>query len=93
MTLINILTGIGLIFFVLLLFMQREGSYIQGIFLLLFSLFIGLSGLIMIIKREVNYTVINLEGLPAMILGSIILIASMIFTILFLTGILRYASK
>jgi hypothetical protein len=43
MILINILTGIGLIFFVLLLFLPREGSYIQGIFLLLFSLFIGLS--------------------------------------------------
>ena len=90
---INLLTGIGLSFLILCLVFQREGSLVQGILLLLFSLFIGLSGLVMIIRREVDYSIISFDGFPAVLIGSIILLASVMFSILFLNGLLSSLAK
>jgi hypothetical protein len=93
MVVVNILVGVGLLFFVLFLFLQQASTVIQFLSLLLFSFFIGLSGLVIIIKREVNYTIISFDGFPAIIYGSIILIAGSIAWILLFTNLLRFLIK
>ena len=90
MTLVNILIGIGLSIFVLgLFFLKYEGDAVQGTIFALFSFFVGMSGVIIIIKREINYTIVSFYGFPGVLIGVVISLASFTFSILMIIGVLR----
>jgi hypothetical protein len=90
MKMVFLLQGFAMSFFVLFLFIQGHvGFAFQAMLLVLFSFFMALSGLIIIIKREVNYTIISLHGIPAVLIGIMFLLAGLIFATELIIGIIR----
>jgi hypothetical protein len=94
MTLVNVLSGIGLLFLVLGLFLQGYiGDTAKLTLVTLCFFFVGLSGLIIIIKKEVSYTILSFDGFPAVLIGIVASIAGFITSALFFIGILRSLAK
>ena len=94
MVLVNILGGIGLTVLVFGLFFSKyEGDTIQGTLIALCFFFVGLSELPIIIRKEVNYTIVSFDGFPAVLIGSIISLAGFMVSTGLLIGILRSLAK
>jgi hypothetical protein len=90
MTLLYLLIGIGL--FILLIGMSLQkygGDVVALISLTLCFFFVALAGLLIIIRREVDFAIIGFEGLPAVLYGIVLLCAGFITSALFFVGTIR----
>jgi len=94
MTLVNILLGIGMFFLVLCLFIYNSvGDVVKGILFALSSFFVGLAGIVITIKKEVNYTIINFYDFPAVLIGIVAMLAGFFTSSMFLVAAIRSLSK
>lgn len=90
MTLVSLLFGIGGAILVLrLLLIKYGGDVFTLISVSLFSFFCGLSGLVVVIRRELDLGIIYFKGFTAVIYGGVMTISGFFTSAVFFWAVLR----
>jgi hypothetical protein len=93
-TLVNALFVSGVSILVLgAVFQKYEADFVQGTLIALSFFVIGLAGVIMIIRREADFSIISFDGWPAVLIGIVTSISGFVVSAALLVGIMRSFAK
>jgi hypothetical protein len=93
MTLVYLLIGIWLAFLFFAILFRNASDLVQATLVALGFFFGGLAGLPIIINKEVDFTIMGFDGIPAVIFGIALSITGFFTATMFFIGILRLLFK